>query len=96
MKWMQEQKRHENLTYLALWSILFAVPVLSLYMRSVNNPVFDFEWREVFMIWKVFGIFLAIFLVHNFLIAPLLVYKQRRALYFGIVAVVIGGFIVFQ
>ena len=74
MKWMQEQKRHENLTYLALWSILF----------------------EVFMIWKVFGIFLAIFLVHNFLIAPLLVYKQRRALYFGIVAVVIGGFIVFQ
>lgn len=96
MKWMQEQKRHENLTYLALWSILFAVPVLNLYMRSVNNPVFDFEWREVFMIWKVFGIFLAIFLVHNFLIAPLLVYKQRRALYFGIVAVVIGGFIVFQ
>ena len=49
MKWMQEQKRHENLTYLALWSILFAVPVLSLYMRSVNNPVFDFEWREVFI-----------------------------------------------
>ena len=47
MKWMQEQKRHENLTYLALWSILFAVPVLSLYMRSVNSPVFDFEWREV-------------------------------------------------
>ena len=96
MKWMKEQKKHENLTYLALWGMLFAVPVLSLYMRSVSNPVIDFEWREVFMIWKQFSIFLVIFLIHNFLLAPLLVYKQRRALYFGIVAVMIGGFIVYQ
>ena len=96
MKWMKEQKKHENLTYLALWGMLFAVPVLSLYIRSVGNPVIDFEWREVFMIWKQFGIFLIIFLIHNFLLAPLLVYKQRRALYFGIVAVMIGGFIVYQ
>ena len=96
MKWMEEQKRHENLTYLALWGMLFAVPVLSLYMRSVSNPVIDFEWKEVFMIWKQFGIFLVIFLIHNFLLAPLLVYKQRRALYFSIVAAIIGGFIVYQ
>ncbi len=93
---MKEQKKHENLTYLALWGMLFAVPVLSLYIRSVSTPVIDFEWREVFMIWKQFGIFLVIFLIHNFLLAPLLVYKQRRALYFGIVAVMIGGFIVYQ
>ena len=93
---MEEQKRHENLTYLALWGMLFAVPVLSLYMRSVSNPVIDFEWKEVFMIWKQFGIFLVIFLIHNFLLAPLLVYKQRRALYFSIVAAIIGGFIVYQ
>ena len=96
MKWMDEQKKHENLTYLALWGMLFAVPVLSLYIRSVNNPTFDFEWREVFMIWKQFGIFLVIFLIHNFLLAPLLVYKQRRALYFSIVAVIIGAFIAYQ
>ena len=96
MKWMDEQKKHENLTYLALWGMLFAVPVLSLYIRSVNNPTFDFEWKEVFMIWKQFGIFLVIFLIHNFLLAPLLVYKQRRALYFSIVAVIIGAFIAYQ
>lgn len=96
MKWMEEHKRHENLTYLALWGMLFAVPVLSLYVRSVSNPVFDFEWKEIFMIWKQFGIFLAIFLIHNFLLAPLLVYKQRRALYFSIVAVIIGAFIAYQ
>ena len=93
---MEEQKRHENLTYLALWGMLFAVPVLSLYLRSVNNPAFDFEWKEVFMIWKQFGIYLGIFLIHHLFLAPLLVYKQRRALYFSIVAVIIGGFIVYQ
>lgn len=96
MYWMQEQKRHENLTYLALWSMLFAVPVLSLYLRSVNDEMFDFRWHEVFMIWKVFGIFLVIFLIHNFLLAPLLVYQQRRALYFSIVAALIGAFVLFQ
>lgn len=93
---MEEQKRHENLTYLVLWGMLFAVPVLSLYLRSVNNPAFDFEWKEVFMIWKQFGIYLGIFLIHHLFLAPLLVYKQRRALYFSIVAVIIGGFIVYQ
>ena len=66
MKWMEEHKKHENLTYLVLWGMLFAVPVLSLYVRSVSNPVFDFEWKEIFMIWKQFGIFLAIFLAFFF------------------------------
>ena len=31
MKWMQEHNKYENLTYLALWGMLFTVPVLSLY-----------------------------------------------------------------
>ena len=62
--------------------MLFAVPVLSLYIRSVNNPTFDFEWKEVFMIWKQFGIFLVIFLIHNFLLAPLLVYRRMFPFYF--------------
>jgi Putative regulator of cell autolysis len=96
MKWMQEQKKHENLTYLALWGMLFAVPVLSLYVRSVNDTSFSFQWGEVLMIWKQFAIYLAIFLLHNFLLAPLLVYKQRRALYFSIIAVILGAFIAYQ
>jgi hypothetical protein len=66
MKWMQEQKKHENLTYLALWGMLFAVPVLSLYVRSVNDTSFSFQWGEVLMIWKQFAIYLAIFLLPLF------------------------------
>ena len=45
MKWMQEQRKYENLTYLALWGMLFAVPVLSLYIRTVNDPYYTFNWE---------------------------------------------------
>ena len=96
MYWMQEQKRHENLTYLALWSMLFAVPVLSLYLRSVNDEHFSFRWEEVFMIWQLFGVYLLLFLIHNFLMAPLLVYRQKRVLYFCAVAAMVGVFFVYQ
>lgn len=96
MKWMQEQRRYENLTYLALWGMLFAVPVLSLYIRTVNDANYAFNWDELFMIWRQFAIFLLIFLIHNFFLAPLLVYKHKRALYLCSVAVITGLFIVFQ
>lgn len=96
MKWMQEQRRYENLTYLALWGMLFAVPVLSLYIRTVNDADYAFNWDELFMIWRQFAIFLLIFLIHNFFLAPLLVYKHKRALYLCSVAVITGLFIVFQ
>ena len=96
MKWMQEQRKHENLTYLALWSMLFAVPVLSLYVRTVNNDAFTFDWNEVLMVWKRFAIFLIIFLIHNFLLAPLLVYRHKRVLYGCFIAVIVGMFITYQ
>ncbi len=93
---MQEQRKHENMTYLALWGMLFAVPVLSLYLRTVNDSAFTFQWSEVFMIWRQFAIFLGIFLLHNFLLAPLLVYKHRRAMYLCSIAVIIGCFVAYQ
>jgi len=96
MKWMQEQRKHENLTYLALWSMLFAVPVLSLYVRTLNNDDITFRWGEVLMIWQRFAVFLAIFLVHNYLLAPLLVYRNKRVLYCCSIAVVLGVFVTFQ
>ena len=78
MIWMKNQSRHENLTYLIVWSLLFATPLLSLYMRAINDPYITFNWTEVFFIWRKFGIFLALFLIHNFLLAPLLIHQHRR------------------
>ena len=96
MKWMQEQNRYENLTYLALWGMLFTVPVLSLYIRTMEDASYAFSWNEVFMIWGRLGIYLIIFLLHNFLLAPLLVFKQKRAVYFSCLAAIVGIFVAFQ
>lgn len=93
---MKNQSRHENLTYLIVWSLLFATPLLSLYMRAINDPYITFNWTEVFFIWRKFGIFLALFLIHNFLLAPLLIHQHRRTLYFSIAAALVAGFAVYQ
>ena len=94
MLWMK-QSRQENLIYLAVWGLLFAAPLLSLYVRTVSDPNIVFEWPEVFVVWRKFAVYLALFLVHNFLLAPLLIHKHRRVVYFSIVAVVIAAFSVY-
>ena len=88
--------RQENLIYLAVWVMLFAAPLLSLYVRTVSDSTVVFDWTEVFLVWRKFAIYLVLFLVHNFLLAPLLIHGHRRVAYFSIVAVVIAAFTVYQ
>ena len=78
---MKNQSRQENLIYLVVWSLLFATPLLSLYLRTMSDDNLSFQWGEVFFIWGKFIIFLLLFLFHNFLLAPLLIHQHKRALY---------------
>ena len=96
MYWMKIQSRHENAVYMALWGMLFAAPVLSLYVRSISLTIYTFQWSDVFMIWKSFVVYLLLFLVHNFVLAPILIHRQKRLLYFSLVAVILSVFIVYQ
>ena len=96
MYWMKNQSRQENLIYVVVWSLLFATPLLSLYLRTANDADATFDWNEVFFVWTKFGIFLLLFLVHNFLVAPLLVHRHKRVLYLSIVIAMLAGFTVFQ
>jgi hypothetical protein len=93
--WMK-QCRQENLIYLAVWGLLFVAPLLSLYVRTANDPNIAFNWTEVFTVWRHFVLYLLLFLVHNFLLAPLLVYGHKRVVYFSIVAAVLVGFTLYQ
>ena len=95
MYWMK-QSRQENLIYLAVWVLLFAAPLLSLYVRTVSDANEVFDWSEVFLVWRMFVIYLLLFLVHNFLLAPLLIHAHRRVTYFSIVTMVMAAFIVYQ
>ena len=93
---MRNQQKYENLTYLVLWSLLFMAPVLSLYIRSATDSTLVFQWDEVFMVWRQLLFFFVAFVAHNFLLAPLLIWRGRRWTYFALVAVMVAGFTLWQ
>jgi hypothetical protein len=91
-----KDKRHETIIYLVLWSLLFIAPVLSLYIRTATDADAVFDWHEVFIVWRQYAVFLVIFLIHNHLLAPLLVYRQKKVLYLTVLAVLVALFTVYQ
>ena len=90
------QSRQENITYLVAWGLLFAAPLLSLYVRTINDPYLVFDWNEVFFVWRKFAVYLLLFIGHNFLLAPLLVHKHKRVAYFSFIAAVLVAFTIYQ
>ena len=96
MYWMKNQSRQENLIYLVVWSLLFATPLLSLYLRTMSDDNLSFQWGEVFFIWGKFIIFVLLFLFHNFLLAPLLIQRHKRTLYLSAITIVVTGFVFVQ
>ncbi len=96
MYWMKEQSRQENIIYLALWGLLFAAPVLGMYIRVISGQAESFNWDEVLMIWKQFGIFCFLFVIHNLFLAPLIIYEHRQALYISLLTAIMAIFILYQ
>ncbi len=92
----KREKRQETIIYLALWIILFMAPVMSLAIRTSSNSEMVFDWSEVFVVWKRYAVFLLVFLIHNHLMAPMLVYQQKKYTYFGLLLAIIVIFQVWQ
>ena len=93
---MQKQSKYENTAYAALWGLLFAAPLLTLYIRMMNDSTVEFNWLEVFFIWRQLAVYLLLFLVHNFILAPLLIYRHKRWLYALLTLCMIGIFTFYQ
>lgn len=90
------RRRGETLAYLFFWVMVYTTPVLMMYLRTQNHTDLEFEWDEIYHLWFLASVFFVLFIVHNFFLAPLLVYKNRRSLYFPIVSVIIIVYAVFQ
>ena len=96
-----KQSKQENLIYLAAWGLLFASPLLSIYVRTVGDSSQVFEWWEVLVVWRLFAIYLLLFRIHNFLLAPFFLgksnsHQNKRVLYFSIVVMILAAFTVYQ
>jgi hypothetical protein len=94
--WMKGQTKPEAISYLAIWAILFIAPVLTLYVESKQAMVDSFSWNPVFFVWREYIPFLIIFIIHNYVLAPILIYQHKRALYTGLIAAIIILFAVIQ
>ena len=78
----KKEHRQETLIYVAMWAMLLMAPVISLAIRTANTDI-TFDWSEILTVWKEYLPFFIIFLLHNHLIAPQLIYRQRKWLYIG-------------
>ena len=76
--------RKEHIIYTLLWIVLYLSPVMSMYMRMSTNPHIDFSWNDIFNAWKFNTVWLVLFAIHNFLLAPILIIKRRTWLYTGL------------
>ena len=86
------QKKSELTLYLVLWAMLYAAIAFSIYLGKVTSHASEFDWASLFSSWRLLFIFFVAFCIHNFLIAPLLVYRDKRILYGLLVAALIAVF----
>ena len=86
----------ETLIYLVLWGLLFTAPILTLHIREHSDSTLAFDWQEVLIVWRQIGVYFAIFLIHNHLLAPMLIYRQRKVLYASTLVLLVSFFTVYQ
>ena len=86
----------ENLIYLIVWIILFAMPIFGIWFRSATLGISSAGWNEVLRFWVILVGYLVAFIIHNFFIAPVLVYKANRMKYGIIVVLFVIAFMTFK
>lgn len=52
-----------------------------MYVWTKNHPGATFTLHEVMHVWRPFAEYFILFLIHNFFVAPFLVYKKKRGTY---------------
>ena len=93
---MGKKNIKENLVYLVIWVLLALTPILSMMLRMADDTSLSFSWHEVTRSWRVFVPYLIVFLIHNYLAAPLLIYKKKNMLYLAITLSIIFVFQLYE
>ena len=94
------EDRKETLVYIVMWALVFLAPLASVYIHSLEHDATMtadvIPWGGVFAVWRQALVFLVAFLVHNYLLAPLLLGGRRRVFYFCAIAVLLSLFVTVQ
>ncbi len=82
-------RRQENLIYLGIWTLLFALPLTRFLREGGTDTVII--WHQIMDSWEVTLSFLVLFLLHNFVALPFL-RNKRKTLYVAVTACLLGIF----
>lgn len=56
--------KQENVTYIAMWLLLFSTPMLILIIHASSHSNLDIDWWTIMHIEEILGIYFVAFLVH--------------------------------
>ena len=73
--------RSEWLIYSMVWTTFLLAPFLAFNIRSQVESDLTFHWWPVIHVWLLFDVYLILFIIHNFALAPMLIYRKRVHLY---------------
>ena len=97
MKTAANSKTKETWIYAAIWALLFASPLISAYIQWTGHETTEsFPWHDIGFTWQKMLFFFTAFLLHNYLLAPLLVYRHKTVLYLSGFAILLALFITIQ
>lgn len=88
--------KQENVTYIAMWLLLFSTPMLILIIHASSHSNLDIDWWTIIHIEETLGIYFVAFLVHNILLAPMLLYKRQTGRYLCSILILVVAFIALQ
>ena len=92
MKVFRKEERRENRVYLIAWTAVFMFLALRIAIECFVRGEEAIDFRGIlYSWWQVFP-FLILFLIHNFLIAPLLIYNKNQAAYGALTAALLTAF----
>jgi len=78
---MIKEKKRENITYLLIWLAVFMVPPIMSVFKSLTRAEDTFSILEVARGWLSILPFLALFLLHNYLICPAFFNRRKMWAY---------------
>jgi len=95
MKRLSTEERNENRLYLLIWAGVFVIGALIQLLQGVSRPGGSPAFADVLQLWLRILPFLVLFVLHNYLAAPLLMRRRQPWAYAAATAVLLAAFALF-
>ncbi len=90
---MRSPRQKEALVYIIIWTLVFAMVPIAMYVRHIAGEPLRPGWRDVFHTWGSILPYLVLFLIHELAIVRLL--ERRKGWYLGLTVLLLAAFGVF-